>query len=80
MSARRAAPRRRTGGSTVKKPYGGSKYGNDAFVKVEKLAPLSVTALGEVFSTMRVVKNPTGGPSQAPGNSYLGDQEEFKSF
>lgn len=45
MSTRRAAPRRRaTRGSTVRKPYGGSKYGNDAYVKVEDINPLSVTA------------------------------------
>lgn len=65
MPARRAAPKRRTvrrAGSTVRKPYGGSRYGNDAYVKVEDLAPLSVTAASEVFSTMRVVENPTGGP------------------
>jgi len=46
-------PRR---GATVKKPYGGSRYGNDAFVKVEAIEPLSVTAgvlAGQVFSTMR---------------------------
>lgn len=42
--------------ASVKKPYGGSRYGNDAFVKVEAIEQLSVTAgalAGQVFSTMR---------------------------
>ena len=61
-------PRRRTYGATVKKPYGGHRYGNDAFVKVEAIEPLAANAASnEVFSTMRVVD---GGP--APGNTYLG--------
>ncbi len=53
--------RRSTRGSTVKKPYGGSKYGNDAFIKVEYINNLAVTpstgtpALqGEIYSIMRV--------------------------
>lgn len=29
--------------ATVKKPYGNSRYGNDAFVKVENTEPLSTT-------------------------------------
>ena len=40
---RRYVPRR--GGATVKKPYTGHRYGNDAFVKVEAIEPLSTTAL-----------------------------------
>lgn len=32
--------------STVKKPYGNSRYGNDAYVKVERIAPLATSALG----------------------------------
>jgi hypothetical protein len=32
-------------GPTVKKPYGGSRYGNDAFVKVENTEPLATTAV-----------------------------------
>ena len=50
---RRYVPRRRTYGATTRKPYGGSKYGNDAFVKVEAIENLSNTG-NEVFSTMRV--------------------------
>jgi len=47
-------PRRRTTyGATVRKPYGGSRYGNDAFVKCEAIENLSNTG-NEVFSTMRV--------------------------
>lgn len=38
--------RRHSYRSSVKKPYGGSRYGNDAFVKVEKLVNLSVSAPG----------------------------------
>jgi len=34
---RRYVPRRRSYGATVKKPYGGSRYGNDAFLKVESI-------------------------------------------
>ena len=59
-------PRRRTYGATVKKPYGGSRYGNDAFVKVEAIENLSVTAGANVFSTMRVTA-----PVIGPGNTYL---------
>lgn len=42
MTVRRAkaAPRR----STVAKPYGGSRYGNDAFVKIEAIEPLATIA------------------------------------
>jgi len=36
-------PRRRTYGATVRRSYGGSRYGNDAFVKVESIDNLSVT-------------------------------------
>jgi len=62
------APRRRT---TVKKPYGGSRYGNDAFVKVEAIEPLGTPAAAtvNVFSTMRV----TVPAALSPGNSYLLD-------
>jgi len=66
-------PRRRTT-ATVKKPYSGHRYGNDAFVKVEAIEPISTTALSnEVFSTMRVND---GAPGTA-GNTYLGNQTEF---
>jgi len=61
-------------GATTRKPYGGSRYGNDAFVKVETIEPLG-TPIGitnNVFSTMRV-----NAPSAGPGNSYLGSQTEF---
>lgn len=43
--------------ASVRKPYGGSRYGNDAFVKVEAIEPLATPAVGnsiDVFSTMRV--------------------------
>lgn len=63
----RAAPRRRR--TTVAKPYGGSRYGNDAFVKVEAIEPLGTTAASatEVFSTMRTGQ----GASLVTGNTYL---------
>jgi len=70
-------PRRRTttysARTTVRKPYGGSRYGNDAYVKVEALEPLATPAgagtSDQVFSTMRVtVPNPL-----SPGNTYLLD-------
>jgi len=78
-SKRTYAPRRRTGAS-VKKPYGGSRYGNDAFIKVEAIEPLAnIGPNGEVFATMRVIANPSGG-SPIPGNTYLDDQDEFRSF
>jgi len=72
MTARshKATPRRR--GATVTKPYGGSRYGNDAYVKVEAIEPLATSAVGnsiDVFSTMRVNIPQT----VSPGNSYLGD-------
>lgn len=51
-TTRRYVPRRRYG-ATTRKPYGGSRYGNDAFVKVEALENLANTG-NEVFSTMRV--------------------------
>jgi len=41
-TTRKAYPSKR--GPTVKKPYGGSRYGNDAFVKIENTEPLSTTA------------------------------------
>lgn len=66
--------------ATVRKPYGGSRYGNDAFVKVEKIVNLSTstgTVVGEVFSTMRQDQVPTGA---TPGNSYLAQQAEFAAF
>ncbi len=34
--------KRFTGRSSVKKPYGGQRYGNDAFVKIEAIEPLGV--------------------------------------
>jgi len=72
-------PRRRSYGATVKKPYGGHRYGNDAFVKVEAIDPLAtgLVASNEVFSTMRVVAPPG---LNIPGNSYLGNQAEFNAF
>ena len=67
-------PRRR---ATVRKPYSGNRYGNDAFVKVEDIETLSTTALSnEVFSTMRVVDGALG----TPGNTYLGNISEFVAF
>ena len=39
-------PRRRSySGATTKKPYGGHRYGNDAFVKVEAIEPLATPAV-----------------------------------
>ncbi|AXH78954.1 MAG: hypothetical protein [Circular genetic element sp.] len=77
-SKRTYAPRRRTG-ATVKKPYGGSRYGNDAFVKVEAIEPLAnIGPNGEVFATMRVIANPGG--VLLPGNTYLNNQREFIAF
>jgi len=32
-------------GATVKKPYGNSRYGNDAFVKVENIEPLATSLI-----------------------------------
>ncbi|AXQ65291.1 MAG: hypothetical protein [Circular genetic element sp.] len=59
--------------ATAKKPYGGSRYGNDAFVKVEYINNLATNPPtgspplgGEVFSTMRVDRE-TG----TDGNTYL---------
>jgi len=72
---RRYVPRR--GGATVRKPYTGNRYGNDAFVKVEAIEPISTTSLSnEVFSTMRV----SDGAPGTPGNTYLGNQAEFQAF
>lgn len=71
------APRKRT--PTTKKPYG-SRYGNDAFVKIEyldKLSPIGVIA--NIYSTMRV----NAIPGALPGlerNHYLAQQPEFLSF
>jgi len=52
------APKRsytRKAAASVRKPYGGSRYGNDAFMKVESIEPLAVKGVnGEVFNTMRV--------------------------
>jgi len=64
-------------GATVRKPYGGSRYGNDAFVKVETIEPLGtqLTVPNNVYSTMRV-----NSPFVGPGNSYLGSQTEFQNF
>jgi len=68
-------PRRRT--TTAKKPYGGSRYGNDAFVKIEAIEPLANAAnSANVFATMRV----NGFAAIAPGNQYLGTQAEFLAF
>lgn len=63
------APKRRSymRGATTKKPYGGSRYGNDAFVKVEAIQPLAATVANQVFSTMRVCNGIAG----TPGNTYL---------
>ncbi|AXH79479.1 MAG: hypothetical protein [Circular genetic element sp.] len=79
-STRKSAPRRRTG-PTVKKPYGGSRYGNDAFIKVEAIEPLAnIGPNGQIFATMRVNANPNGQGANTPGNSYLSDQDEFTAF
>lgn len=60
------APRRR---ATVKKPYTNSRYGNDAYVKVEAIEPLATAAnSANVFATMRV-----NDPINSPGNQYLGN-------
>jgi len=74
MTTRRAkaAPARR---ATVRKPYGDSRYGNDAFIKVEAVEPIG-TGIGnnsQVFSTMRV-NEPQG---VSPGNTYLRSQLEY---
>ena len=72
----RAMPSRR---STVAKPYGGSRYGNDAYVKVEALEPLATDAAGngvDIFSTMRV----TVPQPNSPGNQFLLDQAEMQAF
>ncbi len=69
-------PRRRTKTPSVKKPYGGSRYGNDSFVKIEAIEPLSTIGPGnQVFATMRVNDTAAG-----PGNQYLGNQPEFQAF
>jgi len=66
-------PRRR---ATVRKPYTNSRYGNDAFVKVEEIAPLASAANSpNVYSTMRV-----NSVLAANGNQYLGDKPEFSAF
>lgn len=39
--ARKPAPRKYAKKASNKKPYGGSRYGNDAFVKVEAIEPLT---------------------------------------
>lgn len=41
--ARKSAPRKYTytRKATAKRPYGGSRYGNDAFVKVEAIESLT---------------------------------------
>ena len=71
-ATRKYVPKRTTR-ATVKKPYSGNRYGNDAFVKVEAIEPLAANALSnQVFSTMRVST-----PAVGPGNTYLGDQAEF---
>jgi len=64
-------PRRRSRmtGTSVRKPYGGSRYGNDAYVKVEAIDNLSTTVGNEVFSTMRV----SSVIGTSPGNTYLGE-------
>ena len=68
-------PRKRTSGATTRKPYGGSRYGNDAFVKIERIENLATPGgnVGEVFSTMRVCD----GAANTSGNTYLGNQAEF---
>ncbi|AXH78903.1 MAG: hypothetical protein [Circular genetic element sp.] len=69
--------------ATVRKPYGGSKYGNDAFVKIEKTNNLAVSApsgtglAGEIFSTMRNDEEPI---TSNDGNTYLEKQQEWISF
>lgn len=59
----------RKAAASVRKPYGGGRYGNDAFVKVESIQPLAVLAntTNEIFSTMRVNDGAVG-----DGNVYLG--------
>lgn len=54
-SKRKTYVPKRTTKATVKKPYSGNRYGNDAFVKVEAIEPLAANAASnQVFSTMRV--------------------------
>ena len=66
---KRYTPRRRSYGATTRRPYGGSRYGNDAFLKVEAIEPLATPGVSnEVFSTMRV-NDPPG--LNIPGNTYL---------
>ena len=42
-TARKSYPSKRR--STVKKPYGDSRYGNDAFIRVEAIEPIA-TGIG----------------------------------
>ncbi len=65
-SCRKAyVPRKRTAGSTTARPYGGSRYGNDAYVKVENIEPLvSEDTLGQVYANMRT----TGSSTDYNGN------------
>lgn len=43
VTAKKSYPSKRR--STVKKPYGNSRYGNDAYVKVESIEPLATTLI-----------------------------------
>lgn len=76
--ARKSTPRKYTKGATAKRPYGGSRYGNDAFVKVEAIEALTPNggALQNTFATMRVSVPDVA----SPGNTWLGDQAEFTAF
>jgi len=57
--ARKYTPRKYTAKkASTKKPYGGSRYGNDAFVKVEAIESLTPNGGNnqESFATMRVTQ------------------------
>ncbi len=69
----RAAPKRTTMRKrpTIRRPYYGNRYGNDAYVKVESIQDLSVQPSGgadvnAIFSTMRVNASAVG-----VGNTWL---------
>lgn len=72
---RRTAFKPRSRKSSVRKPYT-SRYGNDAFVKVESIEPIATQGTANsIYSTMR-----TNAPTTAPGNSYLFNKPEFANF
>ena len=60
--------------STVQRPLA-SKYGDELFIKVQRVQELEVDANGDVFSYMRV-----NGTTSQPNNIQLFDQREFVPF